>query len=402
MTNTSPFAAGVKECPYPAYDEWRAESPVLWNDAIDAWLVTGYEEVRHVLMTHQDFSSMNSVFGGATVEHPEFPSIITVDEPRHRKLRALVAKAFTPKTIDALWEPRICELIDEMLDAVCEKDEFDVVADVAYPLPVKMIAEIVGIDSEHFEYFKERSDATVGNLGRLPYPAPEAEDAHQHEPRDEGIQPLSAYFLEQIEDRRANPRDDLITRLVEAEVEREQLDDVEVTAFLILLLIAGNETTTNLITQAVRGFVEHPELIARVHDDPELMEKLIEEALRWEAPIQGFYRRANRDLELGGVSVAGGDALLVLYGAANRDEAKYDCPADFDPDRGDRDHLAFGAGIHVCLGASLARLEARLALEGIVRRFDSLELVDGFEPRWADTPFFRGMTAYRLRFHERA
>ena len=410
MTNTSPFAADVKECPYPAYDRWRSESPVLWSDEIEAWLVTGYAEAQHILTTHADFSSMNSVFGGATVEHPEFPSIINVDEPLHRKLRGLVAKAFTPRTIDEVWEPLISRRVDEMLDAVCEQDEFDVVADLSYPLPVKMIADVIGVDSKDFAYFKERSDSMVTNLGRLPYPEVGAENEHEHErrddphgdPADEEIKPLPFYFLGEIEDRRINPRDDLITRLVEAEVDGEQLNDIEVTAFLILLLIAGNETTTNLITQAVRALVEHPELIDRLHNDPELMEKMIEEALRWEAPIQSFYRRANRDLELGGTAVKEGDALLVLYGAANHDAAKYECPEDFDPERGSPDHLAFGGGIHTCLGASLARLEARLALAGIVKRFSALEPVEDFSAEWADTPFFRGMTSYRLKFTERA
>jgi cytochrome P450 len=408
MPDTSPFTTDVKECPYPAYDRWREESPVLWSEEIEAWLVTGYEEVRHILMTHEDFSSMNSVFGGPTVEHPEFPSIITVDQPLHHKLRGLVAKAFTPKTIDEVWEPVISRRVNEMLDAVCETDEFDVVADLSYPLPVKMIADILGVDSADFAYFKGRSDSMVKGLGRLPYPEVGSEEEHQHErrehpegdPRDEEIKPLGLYFLEQIEDRREHPRDDLITRLVEAEVDGEQLDDIEVTAFLILLLIAGNETTTNLITQAVRGLVEHPDLIDRVNGDPELMEKMIEEALRWEAPIQSFYRRARRDLDLGGTAVKEGDALLVLFGAANRDEAKYECPEDFDPERGSPDHLAFGGGVHVCLGASLARLEARLALEGVVKRFSALEPIED-DHTWADTPFFRGMTSYRLKFTER-
>ena len=279
MPDTSPFATDVKECPYPAYDRWRAESPVLWSEEIEAWLVTGYEEVRHILMTHEDFSSMNSVFGGPTVEHPEFPSIITVDQPLHHKLRALVAKAFTPRTIDEVWEPLISRRVDQMLDAVCEKDEFDVVADLSYPLPVKMIADVIGVDSADFAYFKERSDSMVTNLGRLPYPEVGSEHEHNHEgredpesdPRDEEVKPIAFYFLEQIEDRRSNPRDDLITRLVDAEIDGEQLEDIEVTAFLILLLIAGNETTTNLITQAVRGLVEHPDLIDRVNGDPELM-----------------------------------------------------------------------------------------------------------------------------------
>ena len=396
--NTSPFTPEMKACPYPAYDEWRAESPVLWSDELEAWIVTGYAEAQHVLLNHELFSSANSVFGGPQTEHPEFPSIINIDEPRHRKLRALVAKAFTPKTLDAVWEPRICGLIDEMLDAVCAKETFDVVADLAYPLPVKMIAEIIGVDSDEFEYFKERSGATVAIIGRLPYRALDSEGEHDHEPRDGDVKPLTEYFLEQVQDRREHPRDDLLTKLIEAEVDGEHLDDVEIVAFLMLLLIAGNETTTNLIAQAVRALVEHPGLMERARSSPKLVEKLIEEALRREAPIQGFYRRATRDTRLAGMAIASGDALLVMYGAANRDGARYDRPAEFAVERRARDHLAFGAGIHFCLGANLARLEARLAIEGVLKRFEALVLAEGFEPAWANTPFFRGMVEYELTF----
>lgn len=396
-TLRNPFTPEMKACPYAGYDEWRAESPVLWSDELGAWVVTGYEAVHHVLTRHELFSSMNSVFGGPQIEHAEFPSIINIDEPRHKQLRSLVAKAFTPKTLDALWEPRICQLIDEMLDAVVAKSSFDVVGDLAYPLPVKMIAEIIGVDSDEFEYFKARSDATVAVIGQLPYPAVGAEDEHEHEPLDGEVR-LSEYFLQQIEQRRTHPRGDLITRLIEAEVDGERLTDAEIVAFLILLLVAGNETTTSLIMQAVRALVERPGLMQQVRAEPALVEPLIEEALRWEAPIQGFYRRATRDAEVEGVRVRAGDALYVVYGAANRDSAKYDCPADFRVERGSRDHLAFGAGIHHCLGANLARLEARLAIEGVLKRFETLEPPDGCEPQWGDTPFFRSPVEYRLQF----
>ncbi|MDA0366705.1 MAG: cytochrome P450, partial [Chloroflexi bacterium] len=217
-----------------------------------------------------------------------------------------------------------------------------------------------------------------------------------HAPPPEGT--LSAYLIEQIYDRRANPREDLITRLVQAEIDGRQLDDGELVSFLILILVAGNETTTNLINHSVRALATYPEEQTRLRADRSHMGAFIEEALRWESPIQGFYRRANRDVEVEGVPVKAGDALLVLFGAANRDPRKFECPADFQGDRFDaeqlnsRAHLAFGAGIHYCLGANLARIEAAIAVNGILDRF--AEITPATDPEWFDTPFFRGPQSY--------
>jgi cytochrome P450 len=287
-----------------------------------------------------------------------------------------------------------------------------VVADLAYPLPVKMIAEIIGVPPERFEQFKAWSNDIVQNIGRVPEhgyetleaAAEAAEQARaeaQAEAEETGGPPedsLFFYFLEQIEDRRATPRDDLLSRLVHAEIDGEQLDQGELVAFLVLLLVAGNETTTNLINHAVRGLAEHPEQQQKMREHPELLDSMIEEALRWEAPIQGFYRRAVEDVEVAGTAVKAGDALLVLYAAANRDPGKYECPADFEVDRfdveeGSRDHLAFGFGAHHCLGANLARIEASNALRTVLDRFESLEPARE-SVEWWDTPFFRGPKSY--------
>ena len=443
-TSTNPFTPEMKRCPYPTYDEWREESPLVWSDEIQAWMVTDFELAKQVLDDHRTFSSKNSVFGGPQLEHPEFPSMINRDEPDHKKLRALVSKAFTPRTIDEAWEPRIHEYIAELLDAVEARGdgEMEIVADLAYPLPVQMIAEIIGVPPQLFEQFKLWSNRIVQGIGRIPEhgyasfeeAAEAAEEALTNEDGDraataeevaraneQGVQQAATedevevseedslffYFLQQIEDRRANPRDDLITRLVEAEVDGEQLTDVELVAFLVLLLVAGNETTTNLINHAVRGLAEHPEQQRKLRAHPELIGPTMEEALRWEAPIQGFYRRALADTSVGGVDVKAGQALLVLYGAGNRDPERYECPADFDVERfnvdsGSRDHLAFGHGIHTCLGANLARIEAAAAVSAILERFAWIGPIEEQEIEWFDTPFFRGPLAYRVRLEESA
>jgi cytochrome P450 len=429
-TETNPFSAEMKQCPYPLYDDWREEAPLVWSDEVKAWLVTSYDVAKGILDDNRRFSSKNSVFGGPLVEHPEFPSMINRDEPDHRKLRSLVSKAFTPRTIEEAWEPRIREYIAELLDAVDQRGNgrMEVVGDLAYPLPVQMIAEIIGIPPELHAQFKHWSNLIVQDIGRIPehgYESLEevAEAVGQETPRTDRpneevreemmeymrrvqageVEPsLFMYFYMQIFDRRANPKDDLITRLVQAEVDGEHLSDNELIAFLVLLLVAGNETTTNLINHTMRALAGDPDLQAKVRGDRSLLTPLLEEALRWESPIQGFYRRALQDVEVGGVQVKGGDALLILYGAANHDPDKFECPEEVRVDRfagqtGTRDHLAFGYGIHHCLGANLARLEARLAIDGVLSRWDEFSAATAEDAiEWWDTPFFRGPKAFEV------
>jgi cytochrome P450 len=420
-TNTHPFTSEMKRCPYPAYDDWRSEAPLVWSPEAEAWLVTTYEAAKAILDDPRTFSSSNSVFGGPELEHPEFPSMINRDEPDHKRLRAIVSKAFTPRTIEEAWEPRIREYANQLLDDVVARGDgrFDIVRNLAYPLPVKIIAEIIGVPSQRFEQFKLWSNQIVANIGRVPEhgyrsmeeaaAAAEAamreRDAGRQSGQPDGETPqyedgsLFAYFMEQVQDRRQDPREDLVTRLVQAEVDGRQLSDVELIAFLVLLLVAGNETTTNLINHAVRALAAYPEQQRQLREHPELTPAFLEEALRWESPIQGFYRRATANAEVAGVRVKAGDALLVLYAAANHDPAKYECPVEFDMERfhkteGARDHLAFGYGIHYCLGANLARIEAGIALRSVLDRFEEITPAEGFETEWMDTPFFRGPKSF--------
>ena len=384
-----PFSPEVKECPYTQYDGWRDQSPVLWNEAMGAWLVTGYKEAVSVLDNHQAFSSCNSVFEPQADGVEAFPSIINIDEPRHRKLRGLAAKAFTPRSIERDWTPRIERIVQEQLDGV-GPDVFNVVNDLAYPLPVRMIAEVIGVESDKFPQFKYWSDEIAKRIG-LPRNFEEGTGPHP------AIY-LSMYFFEQVELRRREPRDDLLTRLVEAEVDGERLTPMELGAFLILLLVAGNETTTNLIGTAVRVLAEHPEMMERSGNDGSLVWNLVEESLRMDAPIQGFYRKARRDIKLAGQQIKEGDPLCVLYGAGNRDPWEFECPAEFNLDGARRDHLAFGKGIHYCLGANLARIEAGIALNGVLDRFETLVPVAGQAVTWRPTPFFRGMDEYAVHY----
>jgi cytochrome P450 len=445
-THTNPFTAEMKQCPYLGYDEWRSDAPVVWSDEIQAWLVTDFEVAKEMLEDHARFSSKNSVFGGPQVDHPEFPSMINVDEPEHKKLRALVSKAFTPRTIEEAWEPRIREYVSELLDAVEARGdgELEIVGDLAFPLPVQMIAEIIGVPPQLFEQFKLWSSRIAQGIGRIPEhgyasfeeaaEAAEAALTNEEEDREytaeevarfneRGVQQSAAgddakvevsdqdslfmYFLGEVQGRRAKPRDDLITRLMEAEVDGDQLTDIELVAFLVLLLVAGNETTTNLINHAIRGLAEHPDQQHHLREQPDLLAATMEEALRWESPIQGFYRRANVDTSVGDRAVSAGQALLVLYGAANHDPERFECPMDFDIERfnvetGSRDHLAFGRGIHTCLGANLARIEAGVAISSVMERFPWLGEIEDQHVQWWDTPFFRGPMAYRVRLEAAA
>ncbi|MEO8456773.1 MAG: cytochrome P450 [Chloroflexota bacterium] len=391
-----PWSMQVKERPYPYFDKWRQESPILWNREMRAFVVTGYKEALSILEDHQTFSSTNSVFNPEAENVISFPSMINIDEPRHKKLRAIAAKAFTPKSLDRDWAPRIQRITREQLAGV-GPDVFNVVGDLAFPLPVRMIAEVIGVDSGKYNEFKTWSDHLAQRIG-----IPESERGGVADMEFQiAIMNLTVYFMQEIEKRCQVPQDDLFTRILEAEVDGEMLTPVEIQAFLVLLLVAGNETTTNLIAHAIRALSLDPALFQAVQSDRTLVAKLIEEALRWEAPIQGFYRKATRDIEISGVQLKAGDPLCVMYAAANRDPAKYECPAEIKLERASREHLAFGKGVHYCLGANLARLEADIALNAVLDHFASLTPVDSDHIAWRQTPFFRGPVEYPVRYTSR-
>jgi cytochrome P450 len=363
------FSESARRNPYPTYERLRASAPVFHDPTSGLWLVLDYEGVKWVLSDPATFSSR---YG------PDW--MIFADPPRHTKLRGLVSKAFTPRSVAAL-EPRIRELCRELLDRVAVQGEIDLVTDFAAPLPMLVIAEMLGIPAEDRPRFQRWTDAILAMSYTIGGPAAAARAAA------EGFAAVTTeidgYLGDLLAARRADPRDDLLTRLAGAEVDGERLTHVEIRGFFQLLLLAGSETTTNLISNAVLCLSENPEQFARLRAEPDLLPSAIEEVLRYRSPLQWMYRIARRDVDLGGAAVPAGTMVLAVIGAANRDPAAFPDPGRFDITRAPNPHLAFGHGPHFCLGAPLARLEARVALADLLVRTNEIELAAAtpWEPR---------------------
>lgn len=353
------------ENPYPFYAMGRSMSP-LFLEPSGAWHCFGYDDCVAILRDHATWSSFTiSPDRAAALE--DGPSMLGDDPPRHTRLRGLVSQAFTPRMVEQL-EPRIYEIANDLVDSICATTECDLVAALSYPLPVIVIAEILGIPPEDRDDFKRWSDAVIATLGAGLQPN-DARAGEETGPLDATlIEEIRVYFERIIAERRARPRQDLISGLVAAEVEGSKLGTAELYQMLILLLVAGNETTTNLIGNAVQEFMAHPGELAKVTADPALLPAAIEEVLRYSSPVQATVRRATRDVDLDGKTIREGQFILPWLAAANRDPAVFPEPDTFDVTRTPNRHLAFGMGVHFCLGAPLARLEAKVALDVFLRR----------------------------------
>jgi cytochrome P450 len=338
--------------PFPWYTQMRAAAPVV--DLNGAWHAFGYADVQRVLSDFEAFSSERN--GGG--DNPLGTSIIGLDPPRHRQLRSIVTQAFTPRTVAQL-EPRIRAITDALLDRVAEHGRMDIIDDLAVPLPVTVIAELLGIPLADQDRFKLWSDAVVQGARAA---ATTALGANWYGD-------MLAYFQGIIEQRRQAPQDDLISALLVAQVDGEFLTLHELIGFCILLLIAGNETTTNLIGNALWTFDEHPDVLDELHADPSLLPGALEEVLRYRSPVQSMFRVTKQPITLSGQTIPADAWMIAWIGAANRDPAQFPDPDTFTITRAPNRHLAFGYGIHFCLGAPLARLEARVALEALLARF---------------------------------
>ena len=366
MVSFTPTDPAFLENPFPFYKMGLAMSPLfLPNPGL--WLVFGYQDCMAILKDNQTWSS-EFQRPQNMLEEPPPPSMLGSDPPRHARLRNLVSQAFTPRMVDAL-EPRIRQIADELLTEKLPTGSIDLVHDHADPLPVIVIAEILGIPGSDRSMFKVWSDKVVALLGA-------GTAGGEGELPEETFAEMRDYFNTMVEERRANPRQDLISGLVAAEIDGEKLNFDELLQMLILLLVAGNETTTNLLGNAVLEFMAHPGELARLRADMSLLPAAIEEVLRFNSPVQATVRRATRDVQFGEKTIEKGQQAVIWLASANRDAAVFPEPETFDITRTPNRHLAFGLGIHFCLGAPLARLEARVALEEFLLRTSHFERTD--------------------------
>jgi len=362
----NPLDPDVKANPYPHYAQLRREAPVHQIEGMGVYAISRYEDVMFAVNHPELFSSEG--FNNMTINDKPAKMLIFTDPPDHTKMRNLVNRGFTPKIVADL-EPRIRQVTDELIDAIVERGETELIADLAMPLPVTIIAEMLGVDPAHKEDFKRWSDWIVTDfMGEIPQDVQEAYERDMEE--------FKNFFDAAVEQRKQEPSDDLIGAIVRAG-EESALSTEEVLAFIVLLLVAGNETTTNLIGNAIIALLDNPDQLAMLRWDPALIPNAVEEALRYDAPVQFLFRRAARAVELSGTKIPEGALCTVIFGSANRDERRYADSERFDVTRDASGHVAFGHGIHFCLGAPLARLEGRIALEALINRLPDLRRVDG-------------------------
>jgi cytochrome P450 len=370
------FSDELRRDPFPMYDQLRSRTPVMRMPGTDTWMILDHEGVKRALHDHECFSSAVTP---PTGKAPNW--LVFSDPPRHTKLRAIILRAFTPRSIASL-EPRIRTLSSALLDEVIEAGAMDLVADYAAPLPTLVIAEMIGIPLEDRPRFLRWSEAIIN----LSYSMSGGEAAQRFiQAHAAAKQEMSVYLRELREARRAEPRDDLLTRLGEAEVDGERLTEEDVLGFFQLLLSAGTETTTNVIDNAALCFFDAPDQLARLRAAPALLPTAIEEVIRHRSPAQVMFRQARRDVEMHGQVIPEGAFVLVMIGSANRDPLVFVEPHRFDVGRDPNPHVAFGHGIHFCIGAALARLEARVAIGDMIDRLADLAPASDapWEPRKA-------------------
>ena len=352
--------------PYPAYRELRATAPVCWNDVTNFWGLLKYEDVRFVSSSPAAFTSTL----GITIPDPAMPSpvqpgsLIFTDPPRHRQMRKLINSGFTRRRVSVL-EPKIREIVRGILDGIEPDSVHEFAEEVAAPLPTRLIAELIGAPPDDWEQFRAWSDAATGTAD------PEIE-----------LDPLVAagqlfeYFQKLIGARRVEPRDDLLSVLAGAEIDGVRLTDEDLLNFAFLLLVAGNETTRNLIALGTLALIAHPDQHRLLINDFSLTPSAVEEMLRWNSPVVHMARTATADVDIRGQHIAEGDVVVMLYGSANRDEDVFGADSEeFKVTRHPNPHIAFGCGEHSCIGAQLARLEATVMFEELLGRFPRLELV---------------------------
>ena len=364
--------------PQPYYDKLRAQGSAVQVGPGGMWSVTRFDDVVDVLKRPEDFSSepsendreslFENAFGGA--------NIIGADNPKHNRLRSIMQKKFTPNNVKNI-DGRVNELCLALLDSVKDDSSFDMVSSFSVPLPVTVIAELLGVENTRIDDFKRWSNGLVTLIN-----AP-ADDEVRTQAMAEVIE-LAQYLSSAADKRREQPADDLIGHLVTAEREPGKISSGEVLSYCVLLLAAGNETTTNLIGGMVHALLDNPDQLAMLVKDPSLIPNAVEEGLRYCSPVQGLFRTTKRTVVVGDTEIPANSRVWVSYAAANHDPSQFENPNKFDITRNYRGHVGFGWGLHFCLGSNLAKLEARVAMEKLVPILNHLQL-DGpveYLPTW--------------------
>ena len=387
-----PLDPAVRADPYPFYAELRAHEPVKFIAELNAFAVSRHTDVRGVLLDHETFSSapLIRLAFGAFNPAPGARYMIATDPPDHSRLRKLVNRGFSRRYV-AEMRGEITERVNEFVSRLPEGREFDFTGEFAAPLPVSVIANMLGIESEMHPSFRRWSNnVTAGGND-------EALSDAQRAQFDADAKEFRAYFLERIDRARRERRDDLIAALVEAEEGGQKLTADEILAMCVLLLIAGNETTTNLLSNALVCLRDFPEQESLIRADRSLLPAFLEESLRYLSPVQLIFRQATRDTEIAGIPIPKDSIVLPMFASANRDEAVFQNADCIDVRRDDlRQHLAFGWGTHLCLGKALSLLEGEIALNALFDRFASIEIATP-EIEWCEAFYLRGPKALPVR-----
>ncbi|MGA6987226.1 MAG: cytochrome P450 [Terriglobales bacterium] len=384
--------------PYPLYQQLRSEDPVHWDPFLHAWVVTRYADVVHVL---HHFSANRTpspehlnTMGLAALDpiaQVMARQMLFMDPPDHSRLRALASAAFTSRRVERL-RSHIQEIMDGLLDAVVPKGQMDVIADFASPAPAIITAEMLGVPAGDHQQLKEWSADFAEMLGNF-----------QHNPDRfprvlRSVESMCSYFRSAMEEQRLHPREGLVSAMMEAEVEGAELTEEEIIANLIVTMVGGQETTTNLIGNGVLTLLRNPAEMERLRLDSSLIHSAVEELLRYESPSQHTARLAPADVELGGKQIRQRQAVIAVMGAGNRDPERFADPDQLDLGRADNRHLAFGWAAHFCFGAPLARMEGQIAFETLLRRLPNLELDPAASLMWRHNLGLRGLTALPVRF----
>lgn len=391
LDQLNPFDPAVLQCPFPHYAAMRDEAPVIFLKNVGMWFVTRHDLVLEVARDHKTYSNQ---FGGASMPmpaedmekmravmeegYPRVSTMLTADQPDHTRYRRLVSKAFSARAIADL-EPEIRRISAMLVDRWIGSGRVEFVSEFAVGLPVRVIARALNVPDDRLDDFKRWSDDSIAGIGTNI-------TIDQRVEAERGVNEFQRYFAAELDKRRVEPQDDLLTLLLNARVDdedaevadRRPLDMPEMLSIIQQLLVAGNETTTKMLTEMMKLLAENPEQWARLKADPSRVGAVVEETLRLSTPTQGMFRIVTRDVELGGVKIPAGARMVIVFSSANRDEAVFGADPDgFDPDRPALgEHVAFGKGIHFCVGASLSRLEGRIALTELVKRLDSFTLAD--------------------------